>query len=121
MKLCAALFVVLGFVIADMAMASPQSLLISWQKPTTRANCTPLPSEQIKGYILYIVDMYNGKTLQIGLPSVLSKFTAILDDAKWYLIYMRTIDSANLLSTPSQVVQFDGSTTTMPIPEKPSC
>lgn len=108
--------------ITNTVLAAPIVLTINWDAPTLKADCSPFPANQLQGYRLYILNMFNGKTLQIGQSaSVPTSYKATLDDKTWYLFYIRAIDTNNQISAPSQVVEFNGTTTTVAIPFKSNC
>ena len=117
--LFAALCVVAGCVFAATVLAAPVQLSISWTIPPTKADCSPLPISSIAGYRIYIADMMNGKVLQIGVSGgAQTSYKVTVDDAGWYLLFMRTINKDNSVSIPSAVLQYDGGTTTLVIPPK---
>lgn len=93
------------------AKADVKTLTLTWGKP-----CSPNNT----GYIIYLVDMYNGKTLQTGVGDANTlSYNLTVNPLHWYLLYMRTVGADKTLSTPSNVLQFDGSQTTLAVTQNP--
>lgn len=105
---------IIGFALS--ASAATQNLTASWTPPASDSyTCTGAPVKQI-GYVLYQVDMYNGKVLQIGISGYgTTSQTVTVDSAHWYLFYMRSSYADDVLSQPSNIVQYDGAQATVVI------
>ena len=116
------IFIILFFV-SGFATAEIVTVQINWSPPCspyyTNAAAQQIP---IAGYLLFQVDMMTAKTTQTGIGvSATSSKSVSVDTAHWYLFFMRTSYADNVISPPSDVIQWNNNSSKLLVSNTQPC